>query len=255
VQSAIEFWEDYEVLTVETPENIELKLPLAGFGPRFLALVVDSLLQGVGFVVVFVVAIALALASAPADESAAMVVMLVVMLLGMVLVLLGYFVIFELLWNGQTPGKRLTGIRVVKRGGLPLTFTDSLLRNLLRLVDYFPSYGLVGLVSFFVTRNQQRLGDLVADTVVIREFTRNVPYSWFGQQVGDAGHAGAALSPAISYVIGSYLGRATQLPVSERLTLTERIIGKLGYASNTMSLQEREGYLASLLQWQARGGQ
>lgn len=255
MQAAIEFWEDYEVLTVETPENIELKLPLAGFGPRFLALVVDSLLQSVGFIIVFVAAVAAAIIAAPMDEGAAMLVMIIVALAGIVLILLGYFVIFETIWNGQTPGKRLTGIRVVKRGGLPLTFTDSLLRNLLRLVDYFPSYGLVGLVCFFVTRNQQRLGDLVADTVVIREFTRNVPYSWFSQQVGAEGQPGAALSPAVSYVIGSYLGRAAQLPVEERLSLTARIIDKLGYESRTMSLTERDGYLASLLQWQARGGQ
>lgn len=247
---AAEFWEDYEVLTVETPENIELKLPLAGFGPRFLALAVDSLLQGVVLVVVFLIAIAAAIGSAPVDEGAAMLIVLVFVLAGSVMALLGYYVVFEAIWNGQTPGKRLTGIRVVKRGGLPLTFTDSLLRNLLRLVDYFPSYGLVGLVSFFATRNQQRLGDLVADTVVVREFTRNVPYTWV-EHHDFSGNQAATLPPVLSYVIGSYLTRLPQLPVEERLQLTERIISTLGYESRRMSLKERDDYLASLLQWQA----
>lgn len=251
MQAGLEFWEDYEVLTVETPENIELRLPLAGFGPRFLALIVDSLLQGIVFVLVVILAAVAAVLSAPADESGAMLVMLIVVLAGVALTLLGYFVIFEVVWNGQTPGKRLTGIRVVKRGGLPLTFTDSMLRNLVRLVDYFPSYGLIGLVSYFATRNQQRLGDLVADTVVIREFRHGAPYTWFAPQASGAGGPAAALPPVISYVIGSYLGRAALLSVDQRLSLTERIIGKLGYSAQTMSLQERDAYLASLLHWQA----
>jgi len=250
LQPAVEFWEDYEVLTVETPENIELRLPLAGFGPRFLALVVDSLLQTVGFVLVAILSVALAVVIAPAAESGA-VWLLIFILMGVVLVMLGYFVVFEVIWNGQTPGKRLTGIRVVKRGGLPLTFTDSLLRNLVRLVDYLPSYGLIGLVSFFVSRNQQRLGDLVADTVVTREFKHGLPYTWFTPQVGGGAEQAAAIPPAVSYVIGSYLSRAAALPVGERLALTERIIEKLGYSARTMSLRERDAYLASLLQWQA----
>lgn len=247
----MEFWEDYEVLTVETPENIELRHPLAGFGPRFLALVVDSLLQGVALVLVLIMAIAIAVAASAGSEGGA-VLMLIIMLAGVILVLLGYFVIFEVIWNGQTPGKRVTGIRVIKRGGLPLTFTDSLLRNLVRLVDYFPSYGLIGLVSFFVTRNQQRLGDLVADTVVVREFKPGTtPYTWFAPQAGVDADRSAAIPPAISYVMGSYLGLAATLPVEERLALTARIIEKLGYSPQLMSLREREAYLASLLQWQA----
>jgi uncharacterized RDD family membrane protein YckC len=254
VQPAMEFWEDYEVLTVETPENIELRLPLAGFGPRFLALVVDSLLQGVGVILVVALAVALAIAISPNGEGGALL-MLIIMLGGIVLVLLGYFVIFEVIWNGQTPGKRLTGIRVVKRGGLPLTFTDSLLRNLVRLADYLPSYGLIGLVSFFATRNQQRLGDLVADTVVIREFSQGAPYTWFAPPSAGSSEQAAAIPPAVNYVIGSYLGRAGGLAVEERLALTERIISTLGYSASAMSLQEREAYLASLLRWQAEGRQ
>jgi hypothetical protein len=102
-----------------------------------------------------------------------------------------------------------------------------------------------------MTRNQQRLGDLVADTVVIREFRHGTPYTWFAPQTDGASGQSAPIPPTLSYVIGSYLSRAALLPVEERLALTERIIGKLGYSARMMSLRERDAYLASLLHWQA----
>jgi len=254
VKSAVEFLEDYEVLTVETPENIELRLPLAGFGPRFLAQLIDGLIQGaIAFVLVLVVII-FATFSMVADPTTGATVMLLLIILSVILTTLGYFIIFETIWNGQTPGKRITGIRVVKRGGLPLTFTDALLRNLIRIVDNLPSYGLVGLISFFSTRNQQRLGDLVADTVVVREFKRGVPFTWAGREIAIS-EGSAAIPPAMSYVMSTYLLRATGFPIEERLRLTTRIIHQLGYDPTQMSLAERDEYIASLLNWQAAGGQ
>jgi hypothetical protein len=79
----------------------------------------------------------------------------------------GYFILFEWLWNGQTPGKRLLHIRVIKRGGYALRFFDTLLRNLLRVVDFLPFFYGVGLASLLFTRDSQRLGDLVAGTLVV----------------------------------------------------------------------------------------
>ena len=142
----------------------------------------------------------------------------------------------------------MVGIRVVKRGGLPLTLTDVLIRNLVRLVDNLPGYGLCGLISFFATKSQQRLGDLAADTVVVREFTSHVPYSWIETSAEQSPTgAGGMLSPRQSYIIGSYLTRSPQLPVEARLKLTELIIKQLGYECGTLSLAQRESYLASLM--------
>ena len=250
----MEFWDDYEVLTVETPENIELKLPLAGFGPRFLALFIDSLIQGAATVLLIFVLMILIAIMAPTGPGASMFLLMLAMVMGVVLVTLGYFVAFEWAWNGQTPGKRLTGIRVVKRGGLPLGVRDVLLRNLVRLVDYFPSYGMIGLVSFFASASQQRLGDLVADTVVVREFTRQLPFTWVGHAGGRTPGEGGGLSPRLSYVIGSYLSRREQLPTEVRLDLTGKIIAALGYDPGMMMLRERDDYLGSVLNWAAGVG-
>src|SRR5262249_54993175 len=81
----------------------------------------------------------------------------------------GYFIFFEWLLNGQTPGKRLLHIRVIQQGGYALRFFDTLLRNLLRVVDFIPLFYGVGLVSLLMSRNSQRLGDLVAGTLVVHQ--------------------------------------------------------------------------------------
>ena len=79
----------------------------------------------------------------------------------------GYFILFEWLLNGQTPGKRMLHVRVIKQGGYALRFFDTLLRNLLRVVDFLPLFYGVGLTSLLLTRDSQRLGDLVAGTLVV----------------------------------------------------------------------------------------
>lgn len=244
-----DFLEDFEVVTVETPENLELRLPLAGFGPRFLAQLVDSAILGLVSLIVIVAAIASAAVIIPnSGEAEALLMPIVVMILLLIVVNVGYFMLFEWLWNGQTVGKRLCGIRVVRRGGLPLTIREVLLRNLLRMVDNLPTNGFVGLVSFFASRYQQRLGDLVADTVVVREFSSRAPYPWLGGGARNPlATSQSLLAPRMSYVIQSYFMRAQHLPVPVRLELTQRVIENLGYPAAAMSLREREDYLASLL--------
>ena len=81
----------------------------------------------------------------------------------------GYFAAFEALWGGQTPGKRAVGLRVISVTGQPITTFDALLRNLLRIVDQMPGIYAVGVLSIFFTARNQRLGDLVAGTVVVQE--------------------------------------------------------------------------------------
>ena len=81
----------------------------------------------------------------------------------------GYFIFFELTWNGQTPGKRAAGVRVLTSRGEPVTLVHTLVRNVLRIVDALPSFYMVGVISILVTRRSQRLGDLAAGTVVVRE--------------------------------------------------------------------------------------
>ena len=250
VSSATEYLEDYDVLTVETPENLELRLPLAGFGPRFLALLLDMIFQGVFSVIVFVFIFALAIPASMGESQAASIILLILLLALVVVITFGYGALFEWLWNGQTPGKRIVGIRVVRRGGLPLRPREVLLRTLFRIVDMAPSYGLIGLISFFSTKYQQRLGDLIADTVVIREFTSRQPFSWAAWETSASVRA-AGLTPRMSYLIGSYLSRRGMFELEARLDLTEDLIRQLGYNPDPLSLAERDAYLISVMQWQA----
>jgi len=150
---------------VRTPENLEIKYELAGAGTRAVAFLVDatlmylilSLLQGL------VIAVVLPFGEKHPIYAGA------VMALVSFLFFNGYFVIFEMLWAGQSPGKRTVGIRVVKKGGYALRLIDSLIRNLIRTVDFLPACYGVGLVTLLCTRYSQRLGDLVAGTLVVYE--------------------------------------------------------------------------------------
>jgi uncharacterized RDD family membrane protein YckC len=81
----------------------------------------------------------------------------------------GYFTLFEAFWNGRTPGKRIAGIRVIQRSGRPIGFLESLARNLVRYVDQIPFFYAVGVIVMFITRQHQRLGDLAAGTLVVRD--------------------------------------------------------------------------------------
>lgn len=149
---------------VETPENIELAYDVAGIGSRFLAAIVDSALIGVAQVILLF-AFGLASESFAFAES-------VLVAAGAVLgfaILWGYYIAFELVWNGQSPGKRLIGLRVVSEGGRPITVLGSAIRNVIRLIDFLPAMYGIGVVTMFIDRRARRLGDLASGTLVVRE--------------------------------------------------------------------------------------
>jgi uncharacterized RDD family membrane protein YckC len=154
---------------VDTPENIELSYDVAGIGSRFLAAIVDTLLvlllQGA------LLAVMVGLLSRADSESGggAQSVLLAIWGTLSFLFLWGYYIVFELIWNGQSPGKRLIGLRVVRAGGRPITFLASAIRNLVRLVDFLPGLYGIGVVTMFVDKQARRLGDLAAGTLVVKE--------------------------------------------------------------------------------------
>ena len=155
---------DYEDrLTITTPEGVELALTLAGVASRFIAAIIDALIEGVILIAVGVLLLASDGLGGGRDVAIA------VFAVTFFSVFWGYDVAFEVLASGRTPGKRWNGLRVVQRGGQPIGLLASAIRNVLRLVDWLPSFYLVGIVSILVTGANQRLGDLVAGTVVIRE--------------------------------------------------------------------------------------
>jgi uncharacterized RDD family membrane protein YckC len=87
----------------------------------------------------------------------------------------GYFSLFEGLWHGQTPGKRWMKLRVIKDSGRAITLFEAMARNLLRVVDAFPSMYLVGVIAMLCNKSQKRLGDMVAGTIVVHERTDEQP--------------------------------------------------------------------------------
>ena len=157
------FYEDR--ISVATPEGVTLEATLAGVGSRFAAGVIDQLLRWA--VLLALILLLLAVEGASDDDYSGFAVAALIVTLFMVQ--FGYDVLFETLAGGRTPGKRWTGLRVVKLGGTPVTFLPSALRNVLRIVDSLPGFYLVGILFVMFTRNNQRLGDLAAGTIVVRE--------------------------------------------------------------------------------------
>ncbi|MDX1658860.1 MAG: RDD family protein [Nitriliruptorales bacterium] len=204
-----------------TPEGVALRHEHAGLGSRSVALLVDGVLQGLVTVAVLLVADQANLQPPPGIAIA--VVVAVVYFLH-----LGYFVVFEAAWEGRTPGKRLARLRVVRVDGQPLGWTGSLIRNLLRLVDSLLFYG-VGATVMLVSRDDQRLGDLAAGTIVIhepgKESLRDAPpataATWVGRvDVGGVTEREYALAR-------SYLQRRSSLDPEARQRIANEVAATL----------------------------
>src|SRR5262245_53723059 len=157
--------------SIVTPDHIELDFELAGLGSRFLALIVDALLIGLLIIALVLIAIILGLGSIARSASmSAGSWVLAFAIFGYFVLMWGYFLFFEALNNGQTPGKRWTGIRVVRDDGLPVRWRESALRNLVRAADILPPPAcIVGGLMVLLSKQGKRLGDVVAGTVVVRE--------------------------------------------------------------------------------------
>jgi len=149
-------------------------MPLAGIGSRFIALLVDYLIWGVGVFLLFLVIVFLLPAVHTFNRISAQwaeaLVIFIFFLLNW-----GYFTLFEAFWNGRTPGKRVARIRVIQRSGRSIGLLESMARNLVRYVDQLPFFYGVGVIAMFVTRQHQRLGDLAAGTLVVRDREPDTP--------------------------------------------------------------------------------
>ncbi len=143
-----------------------MELAPAGIGSRFLALALDTVIQAVLYVAIILLAAWLGPAirirwfSGTWAGAAGLFLMFCIYW--------GYFAAFEIYWHGQTPGKRVAGIRVVKDTGRPISAIEGVGRNLMRAVDGQFLY-LVGMVSVMLSRQNKRLGDYVAGTIVIHD--------------------------------------------------------------------------------------
>ena len=212
---------------LELPEEIDLQVELANVGSRTLAILVDLALGGLVLFIVY--ALTMLLARNVADDwltrlsSNALKTLLIVLIFGFQWC---YFNLFEWMWNGQTPGKRLLHLRVIKVDGSPVSGIDVLLRNLSRPIDTLGPMGLIGLLMIFVSRKAQRLGDLMARTLVIHEV--KIDWSIFDQIEGPAATSPGSTAHAIRLtsaqweLLHRYLNRRDQFEgeARRRLALT-----------------------------------
>lgn len=184
-------------VTVRTPEAIAFYYELAGLGSRFLALLVDMILQGAAFIALIIVgslgarrAATLATALHLSQKNLESTVVAVVILLAFCL-FYGYFIAFEQYWNGQTPGKRLLGIRVVRDGGYPVELAGSTIRNLIRIIEQLLGFYFISVISMLASSENKRLGDYAAGTIVVRDrgFEVRDPSSWLRPGADDTSAA------------------------------------------------------------------
>ena len=164
-----------DTFSIRTPEGIAFPLPLAGPMTRFLGWGIDL---GVTITVCFVAIMSVSLTSALSGDLFRFLAILLPFAVN-----IGYSMVLEWLWRGQTLGKFVVGSRVMDVQGLRLHFSQVVIRNLIRLFDALPLFYLVGGVAMMVSRRAQRLGDLAANTVVIR--VRKAPQPDFEQLLPD----------------------------------------------------------------------
>lgn len=188
--------ETEETLIIETPERVPLAFALASIGNRFLAVLIDHFIQ---FFSYFLIAWFFQWISGVGNSENVGIYMaemskwtMAIFLIVVFLLFAGYFIFFEWIWNGQTPGKRLLKLRVIREDGRPITLWESIARNLLRLADSLPGGVIpiysVGLITIFLNGRDQRIGDIFAGTVVIRERTDEAPTfdETFANAIGDS---------------------------------------------------------------------
>jgi uncharacterized RDD family membrane protein YckC len=166
-----------DILVIETPERVPLHFALASIGNRFLACAIDHAIQAIAIgLILLSVSIMMSFPMIERTISSAPKWLLALMIFMLFLIFAGYFAFFEWAWSGQTPGKRWLKLRVIREDGRPITFWEAGLRNLLRTVDMMPApFYSIGLISVFSTTRDQRIGDMVAGTVVVREREAEAP--------------------------------------------------------------------------------
>lgn len=154
--------QDFGTYSIETPEQVALEFDLAGLGSRFMAVLLDHLIQGALILIVALATFAFVAGVGPIWTAA-------ILVFTVFAINWGYFTVFETYRNGQTPGKKLVKIRVIKNSGRAITIFEAMIRNLVRVIDYLPTAYLVGMIAMFIDSKNRRLGDMAAGTLVVHE--------------------------------------------------------------------------------------
>jgi uncharacterized RDD family membrane protein YckC len=254
-----------ETLIIETPERVPLHFALASIGNRFLACAVDHTIQTITIILLYIGFIIIAdVASFGQELKDAPKWVIALLIIILFLIISGYFVFFEWLWNGQTPGKRWLKLRVIREDGRPITFWEAAVRNLLRTFDMMPApFYSIGLISVFINSKDQRAGDLIAGTVVVREREAEAPSfdQVFAAPVSDVAYRRSfrptpftadlsSLTEPEMEVVESFLRRRWDLPDVQRQWMAWRVAMPLMYRlrpNYDLATFTYEGFLEELL--------
>ena len=240
-------------LIIETPEQTALEFPLAGIGSRSLAVAIDTLLQ-IGFLIVLgmvagIISVAGFFPQIGKQWGYA------ILILAAFVLQFGYFSFFEAIWNGRTPGKRWTHLRVITDSGRPIGTQEAILRNLMRIVDALPSIYAIGIITSLISRQNKRIGDYVAGTVVIHEKSEEGGRSIWNSPAPQAQTAPPlrTLSTAELQLVETFLERRSNLQEDIRRSMARQIAQRLNQGSTAPAdvVQEPEKYLEALAE-QAR---
>lgn len=233
-------------LSIDTPELVHIDMPLAGIGSRFVAVLIDTLLWFFAFFLLAIV-FRMLVPSVHAFNRLSFQWTVAIWIFVVFFFNWGYFTLFEAFWNGRTPGKKIAKIRVIQRSGRPIGLFESMARNFIRYIDQFPGPYAVGVITMFVTAQHQRLGDLAAGTLVVRDREQEAPL-W-----GDTGtrtFTASIFTPAAAppephmlvslpatgiarlsitdlEVLEGFFARRLDMPLTVRQALAERIAAAL----------------------------
>ena len=251
-----------ETFDIQTPENVAFDYRVAGIGSRFLATLLDTLvilLLQIAVVVALLLLLRAFNISLLDNGLAAW----MYAIFGLIAFLFywGYYIFFEMLWNGQTPGKRWVGLRVIRADGTPITLSESLIRNLTRLVDLLPAAYGVGIITMLIDKQSRRLGDLAAGTLVIHDrapitiqslsLKRSLNLGMQGlTRVSLEGFPVERLTNDDLSLIEGFLLRRDQLTHRDSLAIQilSTLHQRLGLPPPSMSRLEAEDTLAAILQ-------
>src|SRR5215469_16295564 len=156
-------------LTIETPEQVHLEFVLAGIGSRFMAVFADSIIQLILLLALSMVDRLILQGGVLSDWRGAKIWVIAVVIFVYFCIIWVYYAAFEALWNGQTPGKRWAGIRVIKESGRAINAFEAITRNLVRVIDFFPVFYGVGIITMMLNSKNRRLGDFAAGTLVVHD--------------------------------------------------------------------------------------
>src|SRR5438132_11329282 len=234
---------EYRVLT---PERVSLQYDVAGIGSRGAAAIVDTLIQAITLALVMAGlsgVTAVAGVSAPLGRGGVTLVF-ALLALAIFVVTSGYFMLWEILWSGQTPGKRLVGVRVIRENGYPIRPVDAVIRNLVRIVDWLPGVYGVGVLTMLLNKRSRRLGDFASGTIVVREGARGAGAPARTADVTEP--RGYALSNSDATLVRDFLLRRGGMRPRARAELAQRLAASVAQRYGLPLGSDPEAFLEAL---------